>query len=92
MAVDIGLDAVIQELDESQQKQAYKADDPGHIPGRTELITLPSPRARPRHPLHIPFNKTTLSPATWTRLAPYAEAGHTGYLYREQILKSDFQT
>ena len=28
MAVDIGLDAVIQELDESQQKQAYKADDP----------------------------------------------------------------
>ena len=72
MAVDIGLDAVIQELDESQQKKAYKADDPVTSPGRTELITFPSPRASPRHPLHIPFNKATFPQPTWTRLAPYA--------------------
>ncbi len=32
MAVNIGLNAVVQELDESQQEQAYKADDSGHIP------------------------------------------------------------
>ena len=38
MAVDIGLDAVIQELDESQQKQAYKADDPGYIPRQGQSL------------------------------------------------------
>ena len=90
MAVDIGLDAVIQELYESQQKKAYKADDPGYVPGRTELITFPSPRASPRHPLHIPFNKVTFpSPhgPGWLHMQGWPQR----YLYREQILKSDFQ-
>ena len=92
MAVDIGLNAVIQELDESQQKQAYKADNPGHIPWKDqELITFPSPRASPRHPLHIPFNKATFPQPTWTRLKLHMQGWPQRYLYREQILKSDFQ-
>ena len=46
MAVDIGLDAVIQELDESQQKQAYKADDPGHIPRKDRTYNAAQPQSQ----------------------------------------------
>ena len=46
MAVDIGLDAVIQELDESQQKQADKADDPGHIPRKDRTYNAAQPQSQ----------------------------------------------
>ena len=46
MAVDIGLDAVIQEFDESQQKQAYKADEPGHIPRKDRAYNAAQPQGQ----------------------------------------------
>ena len=48
MAVDIGLNAVIQKLDESQQKQAYKADNPGHIPRKDRAYNVSQPQGQPQ--------------------------------------------
>ena len=48
MAVDIGLDAVIQELDESQQKKAYKADDPGYVPRQDRAYNVSQPQGQPQ--------------------------------------------
>ena len=78
MAVDIGLDAVIQELDESQQKKAYKADDPGYVPRQDRAYNVSQPQGQPQASAAYTVSQSYLSPAHMDPVGSICKTGHKG--------------
>ena len=78
VAVDKRFDAVIQELDKSQGKQAYKADDLGKILRHKGIYQTPHPQGQAQTAAADPIEQRHLSPCDMDPVCTIGQACHKG--------------